>query len=529
MDQVPLESNGTIAALLSAHAHSASSAVIETGKTWTFVELDVLARRIATGLDSLGLGRGDRIALWMPNGVEWLAAFFAINRLGATVMSANTRLRGPEIEEVFSRAGVVAAIYCPEYRGIDFGEILDAAMPSLPHLRLRIELGMSATPGRVPFEQLSGCAPIAEDRSAPTDIGLLLTTSGSTRRPKLVMHRQASLAMHAHDVARGLGYTLPQACAFNALPLCGTFGLLQALACIAAGTPMVLQATFDEQKAADAIRQHGVTLAAMTDEMIRRVYAAAPQPVPFPGLRLFTGSRAQQLVPLAQERGFTMVGLYGSSEAHAMFARGLDDEPAQRRTRGGGRPVSPEARIRTTHLESGAVLPHGSVGQLEFNSPSLFVGYLGDEQATRAAFTSDSWFRTGDLGVTEADGSFTFLSRLDDALRLKGFLVNPREIEEFISDMEGVEAVQVVGTDGDGAPCAAAFYTTVSGAARSAAELRAACVKGMASYKVPHFFVHLSAFPLVPSVNAVKIDRVALRRLADEWIREGAIRAVGCG
>lgn len=523
----------SLSALLTAPAstHGGSVAVIAGDRSCTFQALDQRSRRIAAGLRGLGLGQGDRIALWMPNSIDWLAAFFAINRLGATVMSTNTRLRGPEIEDIFARSGVVAAVYCPNYRGIDYAAMLDAAMPTLPALRWRIEAGdddahTDAAPpqaGRIALASLAKAQPMDDDLGAPDAIGLLLTTSGTTRRPKLVMHRQASLAQHAHDVARSLGYTRPQACAFAALPLCGTFGLLQALACVAAGAPMVMQSTFDAQQALAEIRAHRVTLAAMTDEMIRRLYAATPEPTPFPGLRLFTGSRAQQLVPLAQERGFTMIGLYGSSEAHALFAHGHDEEPALRRTRGGGRPVSPLARVRATHLETGEVLAHGAAGQLEFNTPTLFTGYLGDEEATRSAFTADGWFRTGDLGFTESDGSFTYLSRMDDALRLKGFLVNPREIEAFLNEIDGVQASQVVGADGaDGQPCAAAFYTTASGAPVPLSELQARCAQGLASYKVPRLFVHLQSFPQVLSVNAVKIDRVALRRQAAQRLNDAA-------
>ncbi len=516
----------SLATLLAAGAaaHGSRIAVIEEGRTCTWRELDERARRMAAGLRALGLGHGDPIALWMPNSIDWLAAFFAINRLGATVMSTNTRLRGPEIEDIFSRSGVVAAIYCPSSRGIDYSAMLDAAVPSLPALRWRIEAdaddGACPPQGRITLAAVAQASPMDDDLGTPADIGLLLTTSGTTRRPKLVMHRQASLVEHAHDVAASLGYTQPDASAFAALPLCGTFGLLQALACVAACAPMVMQSTFDAEQAVADIRAHRVTLAAMTDEMIRRLYAATPEPTPFPGLRLFTGSRAQQLVPLAQERGFTMIGLYGSSEAHALFAHGHDDEPALRRTRGGGRPVSPLARVRATDLQTGEVLAHGATGQLEFNTPTLFAGYLGDEEATRSAFTADGWFRTGDLGFTEMDGSFTYLSRMDDALRLKGFLVNPREIEAFLNEIDGVQASQVVGADGaDGQPCAAAFYTTPSGVPLPLAELQARCAQGLASYKVPRLFVHLESFPQVLSVNAMKIDRVALRHQAARLLK----------
>ena len=110
----------------------------------------------------------------------------------------------------------------------------------------------------------------------------------------------------------------------------------------------------------------------------------------------------------------------------------------------GGRLVNPAARVRARSRDTGEVLPPGEVGGLEIGSDTLFRGYFRDPEATRAAFTEDGYFRTGDLGFTRADGTFRFLGRAGDFLRLGGFLVNPLEIEQVLQQDAAIETAVVV-------------------------------------------------------------------------------------
>ena len=105
---------------------------------------------------------------------------------------------------------------------------------------------------------------------------------------------------------------------------------------------------------------------------------------------------------------------------------------ADERCVAGGRPVNPAAQARARDPESGLVLPHGEAGELEFHAPSRMQCYFGDPEATREAFTGDGFYRSGDLGHTTGDGRFVFLARINDSLRLGGFLVSPLEIEAVV-------------------------------------------------------------------------------------------------
>lgn len=503
-----------------ARTHAGRVQLVYRGEGLPLADLDQLSRRAATLFAGLGIEKGDRVALWMPTCIDWLVAFFGLARLGAICVATNTRFRGLELSDIFGRAEVKAVVWWPGYRGIDFPELLAAAHASVPSLTTVITCGGEL--GRAPeglaeidWSVIEDAVAYDEDHGTPDAPCLMFTTSGTTRKPKLVVHDQGSLVRHGREVGRAMGFAWPDAAAYSALPLAGTFGFIHAMANLMSGARLVIADSFDADEAARLMKQHRVTVSAMTYEMIVRIFAATDEPVPFPGLRLFTGSHADRMVGLSQERGFRMIGVYGSSEVHALFSRrDEDDEPAHRAL-GGGRPVCKDTEVRVTDLDTGAVLDHDVPGQLEIRGPTVTRGYWNDAEANAKAFTADGWFRTGDLGSTAADGSFRYLSRLGDSLRLRGFLVSPLEVEGFIAEQPGVELAQVVGADGpDGLPCAVCFYKVKPGEQADPEALRAACVAGMASYKVPAKFVEVADFPVGNSPNAVKIDRIDLRKRA---------------
>jgi len=193
-----------------------------------------------------------------------------------------------------------------------------------------------------------------------------------------------------------------------------------------------------------------------------------------------------------------------------MAARRAPEDSAERRAVPGGRLISPDAQIRVRDPETGALLAAGEDGALEIHAPSRMLGYYGDPAATDAALCEDGFIRTGDLGRLEADGAFTFLARMGDALRLGGFLVGPAEIEAEIQSYPSVENVQVVAAGNR----AVAFIILAAGAALDEAAIQAHCARRLAKYKVPAKVIVLDAFPTTDSANGVKIQRARLRAMA---------------
>jgi fatty-acyl-CoA synthase len=518
----------TLAALLDrlAAERPDAPALVDRDRPVAYAALADESARLASGLASLGIRAGDRLALWLPNLPAWLAAFFACGRLGAIAVSVNTRFRSHEVADIVRRAGCKAIVFWPGFRNIDFAGILAGcdreALGALTHVIAYDEEG-SALPERihdrpvVGYRSLVGAAPMTADEGRPESGCVIFTTSGTTKAPKFVLHDQRTVVRHAGDVARGFGYEAPGTVVMVTAPLCGVFGFTNAMGALAAARPLVMYPAFDAHESAQAVLRHRVTHTHASDEMIGRLLEAAPGTPAFPSARFFgyaAFAPGDDLLQRAEARGLTLVGLYGMSECHALMARQSESAPLPERALAGGRPVAPEARVRARDPHTGAIQPHGQAGELEIKAPSCMVGYYGDEAATRDAFTDDGFLRTGDLGYSTEDGGFVFLARLGDALRLSGFLVSPAEIEDVLQTHPDVAGAQVVGVETPGGTRAFAFVILAQGATFDERALVAHCAARVAKFKVPVRVQPIDAFPVTPGANATKIQKAKLRELA---------------
>lgn len=498
-------------------------AFVDGERRVTYAEFDRLCACTAAWLQQQGIGPGDRVAVWLVNRIEWMALLFALGRLGAAMMSVNTRFRAAELEHVLARSAARLLVIQRQFRGIDFDAVLAQADGSGLSALQRIAVldgGASQPPtmlGKptVAFAPTAAVAQEPADRSAPDALAILFTTSGTTRGPKLVMHVQRAIALHAQRVAKAFGFQAPGAGTLGAVPFCGTFGLVAALSSFAAGAPLVMMDAFDARRAAALVREHGLTHVFGTDEMLRRLLDLDTTAGAIPSVRVFGFVLNEDLAARAYARGWPVVGLYGSSEVQALFSLQSMDLPMQERIQGGGRPASPEVEVRARSVDTGELLPPGASGELEIRSPTSFVGYLDNPEATARAMGSDGFFRTGDVGRVREDGSFVFETRLGDAIRLGGFLVSPVEIEEVIRQLPGVADAQVVAVEIAQQARAVAFVIRSPGGPAVGENDVAGWVKSrMAGYKVPARVWFVDAFPVTHSANGDKIQRARLREEA---------------
>jgi fatty-acyl-CoA synthase len=475
-----------------------------------------------------GIGPGDRVGAWLVNRIEWLALLFALGRIGATLVAINTRYRSSELAYILERSRARLLVMQLGFRGIDFPGVLAGLhgrrIPALERIAV-VGAGpdLPATLLDVPvvafdaFERPPAADPGPGDPDAVT---VLFTTSGTTRGPKLVMHTQRSLSVHACHVARAHGLDAPDAGLVGALPLCGTFGLTAVLAAMAGGAPTVLLEAIDPGRIAVLLRERRLTHLYGSDEMYRRLREAAPGRRPFPSARIFgyaafqPGSAA--FARAAWDDGIPILGLYGSSEVQALFSVQRPDATPEERAEGGGWPAAPDAQVRVRDVKTGRLLPPGEVGELEIRAPGNFVGYLDDPQATAAAMDEEGFFRTGDLGRLREDGSFVYLTRRGDAIRLGGFLVNPVEIEDALGELDGVADAAVIAVEMDGQTRCVAFVAPEPGARLEEPALIAAARERMAGFKVPARIWVLDALPVTTSANGAKVQRAKLREMAME-------------
>lgn len=502
-------------------APPARPAVIAGPRTITYGVLAEESRRVAGALAALGIGPGDRVALWLPNQPEWLGLYFALARLGAIAVAVNTRFRSAELGEILFRSGCRALALDPSFRRVDFAAILADVDPALvDRLETIILCGqgeLGASYRAVAYAALAEYPPLRAEGGTLDSGTAIFTTSGTTKAPKLVLHTQRSVLAHANDVVRGLGFS--GAVVLQSLPLCGVFGFCQAMAGLAARGCLVLQPAWDAEEAAALIERHGVSAFNGTDAMIMglldRTSEVALRRIAVAGYAAFDPA-LRGLAERAERSGLTLVGLYGMSEVQAFFARRQEVENAERRPMPGGTPVSNAAEVRVRDPDTGQVLGTGESGELELRGPSVMQAYFGDAAATRQVLSEDGFVRTGDLGRVLDDGSFDFVSRMGDVLRLSGYLVAPAEIEARLQSHPSIDGAQVVSVSTEAGMKPVAFVTPAPGASFDEAAVKAYCGATLARFKVPIRVILIDAFPTTMSANGIKIQKAKLRYQASQ-------------
>ena len=451
----------------------------------------------AHGLAQLGLGRGDRIALVLPNSVETILLFLAAAATG-TAAPLNPAYKEDEfrfyLEDTGARALVVPPGGAP------------AARRALPRGVLLVEASLDER-GRM---VLDSDAPRVRSRSAETpdgdDVALVLHTSGTTSRPKLVPLRHRNLAYSAKNIARTYGLT-PDDVALCVMPLFHIHGLMAStMATFASCGTVVVPPGFDAMTFWPAAAEHGATWysAVPTMHQMLLLRNRGERPAGAEKLR-FIRSSSSSLSPetmrqLEARFGAPVVEAYGMTEASHQMA----SNPLPPRDRRPGT-VGVETGIRIAVMdETGALLATGVPGEVVIQGRSVIDAYANNPEANAKSFT-DGWFRTGDLAIRSAGGYYTLLGRKSDLIISGGFNIYPREIEELLLEQPGVSEAAVVGeADEVRGEVPVAFIVTSSFDPEA---LERSCRENLAS--------------CVDTYSTIGADRgsirLIIRRLENEW------------
>jgi acyl-CoA synthetase (AMP-forming)/AMP-acid ligase II len=497
------------------------------------VSRDELLRRVLclrSDLARRGIGRGDCVAVWLPNWSDTLVWQFATASLGAHVVGINTRYNVDEVAHVLQRARPAVVAIAHRFHRVDLlGTLRQAVSGSEAAPALAVVVGPHGTPppelgeydlgagAWLPGDEADDSAPAVTEGD---DLAVAFTTSGSTGRPKLAAHKDNAVVAHAVANAEALGVGVGDV-VLGALPLSGVFGFSTAMAALAGGAACLLEPVVDAEAVLDDMARWGVTHVVGGDDLVGRLVDACrerPRDLSawrWLGLADFAG-RASELARWAlRELGTVTSGVYGSSEVFALATVWPQDEPVPSRWAGGGRLVSADMRARAVDPVTEESVPTGEEGELQLRGANVVDAYLGDDGAAAGAFTPDGWFRTGDLVTLREDGAITFRCRMGDALRLRGFLVHPAEIESRLAAHDAVRAAKVVGIRGhDGATRAVAFV--VPDRTVEPEELREWCAAYLARFKVPSTVHLIDEMPTTSGTNGVKIRVAALR----EWAQQ---------
>jgi len=473
------------------------------------------ADHAARGLQQLGLRRGDALAVWLPNGAAWLQLLWAAAQIGVLVVPVSTRYKAAEIAHLLTLSRARLLVFASRFLDQDMAPLAQHLLAELPTLQQ--VLAVDDPSALVVFAD-AGPTGLSGDDGQATDLLCCFSTSGTTGQPKLAAHDQASIARHAQQVASALDIR-PGDAMLCALPLFGVFGFMTALAALAGGATCLLMPVFDAAAAAGLVAQHRISHAVGADAMFEPLLAVAGARLgslrrlvmaDFAGLSLAVAQRADTL-------GIACSGTYGSSEVFSLMSLQDWDAPVAQRALAGGRPVDPLITVRVVDPQTGQAMADGEAGELQLRGPNVLAQYLQNPEATAQALTADGWFRSGDLATAQGP-QFRYLARMGDSLRLRGYLVNPAEIEQALMRHPAVALAQVVGVAVPGVGDQAFAFVVLGGVDPGEAALRAFCLQNMASYKVPQRVVVLDAFPTIDGPNGVKIQKRVLRQMALELV-----------
>ena len=470
----------------------------EGGSVITYDSLRGQVERLATTLQALGLGRGDRVAMALPNGIEIITAFLAVTAAAATAAPLNPAYTVEEFRFYLEDIEAKALIVPP-----GGGEQARAAMPVGT---LLIEASLSSA-GQVRLTIVgSSSLPRVQTEPIPNDIALFLHTSGTTSRPKGVPLSHANLLASAANIVATYALT-PVDVSLCVMPLFHVHGLVAStLATLRSGGTIVVPPRFSASAFWPAVTAHRATWYTAVPTIHQVLLARADEDqAPAPGtsgLR-FIRSCSSALAPatmtgLESRFGCPVLEAYGMTEAaHQMASNPLPPEPRQPGSVGRGTGV----QIALMN-DAGSLLPVGSQGEVVIKGPNVTRGYHNNPEANATAFTN-GWFRTGDQGILDAEGYLTLVGRLKELINRGGEKISPREIDEALLTHPAVaEAVCFGVPDAKyGEEVAAAVVLRREA---SAADLLAHCRERLAAFKVPKT-IHLVA--QIPRTATGKVQR----------------------
>ena len=464
--------------------------------------------RISSVLRHRGLGRGDAVAYIGENCPEFLEVMFAAAQLGAVFVPVNTRLAPPEVAHVLADSGARVVIVDPALReraqpGIDgarIGDVIptgegDAQHPGLDQL-------IRAASGGHADEQ------VGPDDVAPDHPVAIIYTSGTTGKAKGAVLTHGNLTWVALNCI--IDYDVVSTdIALMISPLFHVASLgMGALPIFLKGGTLVLEKGFDPGRALALIARHRVT---MLSGVPTTYQLMADHPdwagTDLSSLRKLTcgGSAVPtRILNAYEERGMSFSQGYGMTET-SPGATSLSPEKTREKQGSVGLPhFFTEVRIAD---EQGAMVPRGTVGEIEISGPNVFAGYLNLPDATAAAFTADGWFRSGDLGYLDADGYLFIADRLKDMIISGGENIYPAEVENLISDVAGVTGVAVIGVpDERWGEVPWAILTVAPGTEVSLEDVRGHLEGRIARYKIPKNVVVVDELPRTASGKVRKAE-----------------------
>ncbi|MDT9692639.1 FadD3 family acyl-CoA ligase [Streptomyces sp. P9(2023)] len=500
---------GSIAGLVrsAAERYGAAEAVVEGRTRVSYEELGERVERAAAACMAAGVERGDRVAIWAPNTLDWIVSALGAVTAGAVLVPLNTRFKGTEAAYVLSRSRAKLLFVTGTFLGTSYVASLRRAEVELPDLERVVVLGESAPDDYVTWKSFLAegdgvSGPEVRARadsvasSAPSDI---IYTSGTTGAPKgaVITHAQT---LRCYDVWSELAGLREGDRYLIVNPFFHTFGYKAGIiACLMRGAVMIPQPVFNVDTVLANIAAERISVLpgpptlhqSLLDHPSRDAYDLSALRLVVTGaavvpLRLVERLRAELGVG-------TVLTAYGLSEASGIVTMCRRGDPADVVATTSGRPI-PDTEVRLS--PAGEVLVRGH---------NVMSGYFEDAEETARAIDADGWLHTGDVGVLDEAGNLRITDRIKDMFIVGGFNAYPAEIEQLLGLHPDIADVAVIGVpDARLGEVGKAFAVRRAGATVTSDDLIAWARREMANYKVPREVEFVGELPRNASGKVVK-------------------------
>ncbi len=496
--------------------------VVAGARTLSYAEVDRQGAALAAALADLGVARGDRIAVALPNRVEWMLALRAAAALGAVVVPVNPRLGPHELKYQLRHAGASCLFVADRDDGLDTLTLYEGVLADLPALRLLVTVGDETErwyDDRIfALEDLvakgAGRRPAAPDVDPDTDLAQLYT-SGTMGNPKGVRLSHRGVVQTALHTGEALGLGDDER-VFAAVPLFASFGFGVAVGTVAAGLTLVLQEQFEPAAALAMMRRERVTVlhgVPTTFHLLMRAPGFDERAVREGGLRagLIAGAPADEDLLRRVRRWCDVHVAYGLTETGPAVTVTRADDPPDKRLTTAGRPL-PDVEVMAVDVVTGQLHgPQEAVGEIAVRGPGVMLGYARMPAESARAFTPEGFFLTGDLGILDEDGYLRVVGRRKETILRGGFQIYPREIEDQLRAHPAIDDVCVIGVPHDVlGELICACVVPVEGAVITGKDVKGFARDTLTDYKIPDLVRFFDAFPMTGSgkVKRRELERV---------------------
>lgn len=485
-------------------------ALIFREQRFTYRQMGEQVDRVAAVLLDVGIRKGDKIAVDLPNWLEFVFVYFAVMRIGATIVLVNPRYRETEMRHILRDSDAVAIILPVEFENFRYIPMIQALRADLPDLRHVIAVGEreNSDSDVLYFHELlarAGTAPVPDaDIDPAQDLAFLMYTSGTTGKPKGAMITHANFVKTTEIASEP--FLVDSADVFLVLvPITHIIGLFCMNTAFFKHAKVILVDVFKAEPVAQLIERERVTAQYAVPTVFTLELAQADR---YDISSLRKGLIAGASVPAELLRRLVSMGIqvhpqYGMTETSGGLTTTFADDDPVDRTETVGRPL-PGVQTKIVDDRRHPV-PEGDVGELAVKSYGLMKGYYKQPEETAAAMDAEGWFYTGDLACRDGRGFIRIVGRKKDMIIRGGYNIYPREVEDLLYTCPNVQEAAVIGVPDPvlGEKTCACIQIRPN-AVLTDAKIKEFCRGKIADYKVPDYVRFVESFPQTPTGKIYK-------------------------